>query len=131
MPTHLQPHLPEILSAVIALGVGWLITQLRASAKLAAAKERLKAEERRSAEIEARLALATSDAQRNEQEGQAFRNQLTEIRARLDAETKAAGEKQALLERAELRLADTFKALSADALRGSSEQFLQLANSFF
>ena len=127
MPTHLQPHLPEILSAVIALGVGWLITQLIASAKLAAAKERLKAEERRSAEIEARLALATSDAQRNEQEGQAFRNQLTEIRARLDAETKAAGEKQALLERAELRLADTFKALSADALRGSSEQFLQLA----
>jgi len=40
---------------------------------------------------------------------------------------KAAAEKQALLERAEIKLTDTFKALSADALRSSSEQFLQLA----
>ncbi len=123
----LQQHLPEILSAAIALVVGWLLTQLVASGKLAAARERLKAEERRGAEIEARLAQATNDAQRNEQEAQTFRNQLTEIRSRLDVETKAAAEKQALLDRAELKLADTFKALSADALKFSSEQFLHLA----
>jgi DNA recombination protein RmuC len=127
MLLELQRHLPEILAAASALCVGWLLTQLIATGKLAAAKERLKAEERRAAEIEARLAQATNDAQRNEQEAQTFRNQLTEIRSRLDAETKAAADKQALLERAELKLADTFKALSADALKSSSDQFLLLA----
>ncbi|MCX6876513.1 MAG: DNA recombination protein RmuC [Verrucomicrobia bacterium] len=125
----LQRHLPESISAIVAVVLGWLLTRLAMAGKFAAAKERLKAEERRAAEIEARLAQATSEAQRNEQEAQTFRNQLTEIRARLEAETKAAAEKQALLDRAELRLADTFKALSADALKSSSEQFLQLAKS--
>ncbi len=127
MPPDLLRHLPEFLAALVALLCGWLFTHLVASGKLAAVRERLKAEERRAAEIEARLAQATNAAQHNEQESQTFRNQLTEIRSRLEAETKAAADKQALLERSELKLADTFKALSADALKSSSEQFLQLA----
>jgi DNA recombination protein RmuC len=129
MPPELAQYLPEILSSLIGLIVGWLFTWLIGSGKSAAAAERLKAEERRSAEIEARLAHTTAESTRSEQESQAFRNQLTEIRSRLEGEIKAAAEKQALLERAELKLADTFKALSADALRSSSEQFLQLAKS--
>ncbi len=119
--------LPEIITGIIALGVGWLVTRLAANSKLAAANERLKAEERRAADLEARLAHSTAATSQTEQEAQTFRNQLTEIRSRLEAEAKAAAEKQALLERAELKLADTFKALSADALKSSSEQFLQLA----
>lgn len=129
MPPELAPYLPEIITAIVALFLGWLFTSLSASGKISSAAERLKAEERRSAEIEARLAQTIAEAQRNEQEAQTFRNQLTEIRARLESELKAAAEKQALLERAEAKLADTFKALSADALRASSEQFLQLAKS--
>ena len=127
LPPEIAPYLPQILAAIAGLFVGWLFTRLAASGKISAGNERLKAEERRSAEIEARLAQSGSEAQRNEQDAQTFRNQLTEIRARLDSEIKAAAEKQALLERAEIKLSDTFKALSADALRSSSEQFLQLA----
>ena len=127
LPPEIAPYLPQIIAAIAGLFVGWLLTRLAASVKISAGNERLKAEERRSAEIEARLAQSASDAQRNEQDAQTFRNQLTEIRARLDSEIKAAAEKQALLERAEIKLSDTFKALSADALRSSSEQFLQLA----
>jgi DNA recombination protein RmuC len=122
-------YLPEILSAVLGLFFGWLFTHLSASGKLAAGAERLKAEARRASEIEARLAHSAADSERNEQDAQTFRNQLTEIRTRLDSELKAATEKQALLERAEIKLSDTFKALSADALRSSSEQFLHLAKS--
>lgn len=129
MAPEIQRLLPEILTALIAFGTGWLLTQLHATGKLAAAAERLKAEERRSAEIEARLAHTAAAAGHTEQEAQTFRNQLTEIRSRLEAEIKAASEKQALLERAELKLTDTFKALSADALKSSSEQFLHLAKS--
>jgi len=129
IPPALAPYLPQILAALMGLLIGWLLTRLAATGKIAAASVRLKAEERRSAEIEVRLAHATADAERNEQDAQTFRNQLTEIRSRLDSELKAATEKQALLERAEIKLSDTFKALSADALRASSEQFLQLAKS--
>jgi len=129
IPPDLAPFLPQIITAIVGLLIGWLLTRLAASVQLAAASERLKAEERRAGEIEVRLAHATADAERNAQDAQTFRNQLTDLRARLDAELKAAGEKQALLERAELKLSDTFKALSADALRSSTEQFLQLAKS--
>ncbi|MFT4176957.1 MAG: DNA recombination protein RmuC [Luteolibacter sp.] len=129
MPAELYPYLPQILSAAIGLLLGWLFTYLVASGKISARDERLRAEERRSAEIEARLAHASSEAERHEQEAQTFRNQFTELRARLESELKAASEKQALLERSEAKLSDTFKALSADALRASSEQFLRLAKS--
>lgn len=127
MPPELAPYLSEILTALAALFLGWLFTHLAAATRIAAASERLKAEERRSAEIEARLAQTTAEAERSEIDAQTSRNQLGELRARLEAELKAAAEKQALLERAEAKLSDTFKALSADALRVSSEQFLQLA----
>jgi len=40
---------------------------------------------------------------------------------------KAAEEKQALLDKAESRLTDTFKALSSDALKSTQDQFLILA----
>lgn len=125
----LRPYLPEIISAVGGLFFGWLFTRLAATGKIATAAERLKSEERRLSETEARLAQTTAEAQRNEQDAQTFRNQLTEIRTHLNAELKAAAEKQAILERSEAKLSDTFKALSADALRASSEQFLQLAKS--
>jgi DNA recombination protein RmuC len=127
MPPDLMPHLPLILAAVISFAIGWLLRHLIAGGAAAAAYERLKAEERRAAEIEARLAQTTAEFQRTEQQAQACRNQLAELHARLEAELKAAAEKQALLERAETKLSDTFKALSAEALRSSSEQFLQLA----
>ena len=129
MPPEIAFYLPQIITACVGLLVGWLLTRLVASGKIAAANERLKAEERRAAEIEVRLAHVRAEAERNDNDAQTFRNQLTELRARLEADLRAAAEKQALLERAEIKLADTFKALSADALKSSSEQFLQLAKS--
>jgi DNA recombination protein RmuC len=129
IPPQLMLYWPEILAAAVGLFLGWLLTRFATSGKFAAAAERLKSEERRSLEIEAPLAHANEQAGRNEQEAQTFRNQLIEIRSRLDSELKSAKEKQALLERSESRLSDTFKALSADALRSSSEQFLNLAKS--
>lgn len=129
MPPELTLYLPQTFAAIIGLLIGWLITRLTSSSKIFAGIERLKAEERRSAEIEVRLAHATADAERNEQDAQTFRNQLTELKARLESDLRAAAEKQALLERSEIKLSNTFKALSADALRASSEQFLQLAKS--
>jgi DNA recombination protein RmuC len=127
MPTELQPYISLIITSIASLFMGWLITYLAASSSKSALAERLKAEERRSTELEARLASASEEAEQNESEAQNYRNQLGEANSRFEAERKAAEEKQELLNRAEIKLSDTFKALSADALKGASEQFLQLA----
>ncbi|MDE0836725.1 MAG: DNA recombination protein RmuC [Akkermansiaceae bacterium] len=129
MPPELEPYLPLIVTATASLFIAWLITWLAASGAKSALLERLKAEERRNADSEARLAHAEAESQRNETQAQTFRNQLAETTSRLEAERKAAEEKQAMLGRAEVKLSDTFKALSADALKGASEQFLHLAKS--
>jgi len=117
------------IAAATALFLGWLITYLFLTRTKTSLLERIKSEERRSTELDARLALALADSQNHESEAQTYRTQLTQATTRLEAEIKAAAEKQALLELAEKRLSDTFKALSADALKGASEQFLTLAKS--
>ena len=65
MLQQLTPHLPQIISALIGLFIGWLYTRLAAAGKLATAAERLKSEERRTADTEARLALSASQAEIN------------------------------------------------------------------
>ncbi len=125
MPTYLLP----IITAVAGLFLGWFVARLAVAAKLATIAERLRSEERHAADLDARLAAATAASAGHERDALAVRDQLTDLRSRREAEQQAAAEKHALLERAEAKLADTFKALSADALRSSSEQFLQLAKS--
>lgn len=49
------------------------------------------------------------------------------LQTRLEEERKASQEKLALLSNAEEKLADAFKALSADALRNNNQSFLDLA----
>jgi len=127
MPPQFEPYLPLFASALAGLLVGWLLTFLFARAGQTAANERLRAEERRTTELAARLAQVGEEQGRQAREVSEYAALLAETRARLEGERKAAAEKQALLETAEQRLADTFRALSAEVLKDSSEQFLHLA----
>ena len=55
------------------------------------------------------------------------RSRLIEAKTRLKQEQVLTQEKQVLLDQAQQRLTDTFKALSAEALQRNSQSFLQLA----
>jgi DNA recombination protein RmuC len=55
------------------------------------------------------------------------RERLARLETALEHERRTAVEKLHLLEDAQARLGDTFKALSAEALRGNNASFLQLA----
>ncbi|SMH52739.1 DNA recombination protein RmuC [Azospirillum agricola] len=57
----------------------------------------------------------------------AARQRQGELATSLEAERAAAAEKLALLERAQATLSDSFKALSAEALRHNNRSFLDLA----
>jgi DNA recombination protein RmuC len=123
----LAPHQPWIIAALVGLFVGWLITWLVGRSARGRFEEQLKAEGRRTADFEARLAQAVNAQEQEEREASGLREKLASLTARLEEEAKSAKEKQALLDRAEERLSDTFKALSADALKSSTDQFYKLA----
>lgn len=56
-----------------------------------------------------------------------FRERLARLETALEHERRAAVEKLRLLEEAQARLGDTFKALSSEALQGNNASFLHLA----
>ena len=70
--------------------------------------------------LEAELARAGAEAS-------ALRVRAGDLAARIDAERKAAAEREALLKDLQAQLQDNFKALSADALASNNQNFLQLA----
>ena len=53
---------------------------------------------------------------------------MASLQTELDCERKAAQEKLALLDDAQHKLADSFAALSAEALRRNNSSFIELAN---
>ncbi len=56
-----------------------------------------------------------------------LKTSASELETRIEEERKAAKEKLEILDDAQKKLSDAFKALSADALRNSNESFLDLA----
>jgi DNA recombination protein RmuC len=100
--------------AIIGL---WLRSQLvGARAGLARADELLRDLHERDARI--------ADLQRDLTQSRIEASTLSE---RLDQERRAAGEKLALVDDAQRKLSDAFRALSADALTRNNEAFLEIA----
>jgi hypothetical protein len=109
IPPELKPYLPEIFFALLGLLIGWWVSRLAAAAKIAASSERCHAEERRATDLDARLALAREEAERNELDARGIRSQLVELRTRLDAASKDAATHKHLVERIELLTAKMVK----------------------
>jgi DNA recombination protein RmuC len=107
----------DILIALLCLAVGaalgWFIAQSRA----AAINERARLLEADLATTRARLAE--------------IENQKSEIERNLAAERASAAERISALTDAHERLTNSFKALSADALRSNNQSFLELARETF
>jgi len=123
----LHSYALPLVTAALGLLLGWLITWLAAKSRISTLNERLNAEKGRVDGVGIRLEESIEKEKRLEAEIQQMRDVVTRSEAQLKAELKAAEEKQALLNRAEQKLTDTFRALSSEALKVSSEQFLQLA----
>jgi DNA recombination protein RmuC len=76
--------------------------------------------------------LATAEALGQEMDDlrrgrEALNTQVARLEAELSGERQAAAEKLKLLDEAQTRLADTFRALSAEALKSNNQAFLALA----
>jgi len=103
--------------------------RLELSADLAALQERIAGRNRQIEEGGTALERSVAEAVRLRGENAGLQARLAQLATRLEEERKAAAEKFILLEEARTKLADAFKALSAEALSSNNQAFLHLAKS--
>jgi len=113
-----------IIGAILA-GVGtWLVLRTR----VATLEERLASRDGRTMELERRLIEQATSTTRAQLESAQARQDLVQCETRLVEERKAAEEKLAILNEAQEKLSDAFKALSSEALKSNNVAFLSLAH---
>ena len=119
----------EAAAAGLILGVvfAWLILSARNKGRTGIAAEKLRAEQQRSEEAAREVEQLQGRFTELQNKESTLREAHAKLEVRLEEEKKAAAEKQALLEKAELRLTDTFKALSDQSLKATQDQFLSMA----
>ena len=117
--------------AAAALIIGILLTLIICSSSkkaiVAKISTELEAEKTRSEDTKQRLASTQQDLQILRDSEATLKQNEAGLNAKLVAEQKAAKEKERILQDAQVKLGDTFKALSSDALKANQEQFLRLA----
>jgi DNA recombination protein RmuC len=122
-----------IVGAALAALVVYSLLRRRISAlhqqHMAEAQARAVAEERNARIPELETQIATRDRQIAElqQECSTLKAERAGLATRLEEQEKAAKDKLALLDEARQKLSDAFKALSQEALKSNSSQFLELA----
>jgi DNA recombination protein RmuC len=136
----------EILLPLAMLGIGlvigalslWFINRTKlkyeydrgraeSETQRATLTERLAAKEDQLRELRETLERESGHRDKLRTENSATLAQLSGLQTRLEDERKINQEKLELLKSAEEKLADAFKALSADALRSNNQSFLELA----
>ncbi len=125
----------EFFFPLSMLGVGlvigalsvWFVTRSKTSSEFATLVERLAGKEDQVRQLREALDRETAHGEELRNENSRTAAQLSALQAKLEEERKASQEKIELLTKAELRLADAFKALCADALRNNNQSFLDLA----
>jgi DNA recombination protein RmuC len=92
-------------------------------------QRRVAAEERSSRvpALESELAARAQQVTTVQAECSSLKVEISRLATRLEEQEKAAQQKLALLDEAKQKLADAFKALSAEALQSNNTQFLELA----
>lgn len=110
----------QLIWLLAGVAAGFALAWLVAGARTAPLRARTEVAER-----QAQAQAAELDALRGQQAAMAAEH--ARLAERLTAEQRLAAEKLAWIERAKEQLGDSFKALSTEALKASSESFLRLA----
>ncbi len=116
-----------VFSLLAGLAVAWMVLRTRHLV------ERARGEHLSQQLTEAQLRIAQRDVEASEQRARNAEQQATiaELRVQLSEQAHQHQDRLASFEEARARMEESFKALSADALRASQEGFLHLAGATF
>lgn len=103
------------------------LSEARLAAERAALEERLRGEQQQLVQAREAARATAAQIEQLQNDRASLQARYAELQARVEEERKAAEAKLALLEEARQKLADAFKALSAEALRSNNQSFLELA----
>jgi len=117
------------LALLLGSALGALVAWLYLRARESALRVRLVGTEAQLAETRTALDAARAELDRLRALAAERESAAAALRATLDSERQAAAEKLAVLQEAQARLTTEFKALSAEALKGNNQTFLDLAKS--
>ncbi|HSE30954.1 MAG TPA: DNA recombination protein RmuC [Pyrinomonadaceae bacterium] len=129
-----------LIGAAIGAAICWLVSRTRIRTEYDRARresdteratilERLSGKEVQIDELKETLERECLQSANLRNENASAIAQLSAAQARLEEERKANQQKLALIDEAQKKLADAFKALSADALQNNNQSFLALAKS--
>lgn len=122
-----------VTAAVIAAAAGYLAGRLRRKpdpaqeAQLAAARDQANRLGVQSAQLERDAERLQAQLMESVQNAAQLEERARQLQARLDDERRQGDEKVKVLEEARQALENSFKSLSADALRSNNQSFLELA----
>jgi DNA recombination protein RmuC len=120
-----------LLLPALALGLGalaaWLLVSSRGRADRAVLEERLSGAQAQLAASERRAAGAEDELRATREDRGKLQAELARAEATLASERASAEERLRLVDAAQERLTESFRALSATALRDNNEAFLNLA----
>jgi DNA recombination protein RmuC len=105
-----------LLVAVIAAGIGYLVGRQQQALR-----------DREQALLDARAQAGAEAAAAADRAHRTLAESRSDLSARLEGQQKALAEQRALLDSAQARLTDTFKALANDTLQANNQQFIDLA----
>jgi DNA recombination protein RmuC len=142
MPTVYMPHISILIAAILGLALGLTLsfvvwrgrvgiiareTRLQAESELKALQEKLQVRDTRIAELSGELGQCREDLSALTTAKADLLAKCARLEATLEKERESAAEKLSLIEDAQKQLSDAFKALSAEALKGNNQSFLELA----
>jgi DNA recombination protein RmuC len=116
-----------VLTHALALLLGAAILWLIARQQRGVLVERLRGRDADVARLEARLSENTSETALLREERVGLQTQAARLQTTIEKERQGAAEKLRLLDEAQARLSDAFKALSAEALQNNNASFVHLA----
>jgi DNA recombination protein RmuC len=126
-----MPPMNEWFAAGLGLlagaGLAWWARGTKAGTDGAVAASRLEAAGGKISEQQQALDAATGELTRAREAQASLRTTIAELETRLAEERRSAADKLALLNDAQARLTDAFRALSAEALKSNNQAFIDLA----
>lgn len=125
--TEYAAYITALFGFFFGIMLTWLLMRSQIKTEHVRAEERQRSAQKATAEAEALTARQDAEIRELRHTELTLLKSQGELETLVEAQRKSNAEKQALLEAAEARLAQTFKSLSNDALRASQEQFLTLA----